>query len=257
MAMRKFLVAVLIVLLLAISFWFSRIKLRRSGEEFSPQTFELRTFEYFEPILWPTKKYNMDRGTPVLLVGPAIAKHLRPAAEWPQTQWDLVSGQTVFEQRSGAASVLVQYLQITSDETAWDLNVWSDREPELAAILWPHVQMLAANGLYFAVPSLIRQAVDNPPPAELRSFCLRQVAEAAAEELERWSTGELTDEQRKRAESLLSWVSGLRGRSDGPLDPVVASRLDAAIAAVGHQLATQPATAQPPTPRVSNQSTGG
>ncbi len=46
----------------------------KSGSEFCPQTFEMRTFSYKANLL---QSYQMDRSVPSVMVGGGISKHLQ------------------------------------------------------------------------------------------------------------------------------------------------------------------------------------
>ncbi len=130
------------------------------GEEFSPTTFERRTFTYHQiPLL-------RVQASPVVRV--ATTNELesfirREILESPDSarepRWDLVralrSGRRFF---GGDAEILCAYLDANSSSERLIWQQWSEENEELARILWTEVQRLADYGLYLLVPDLFELA---------------------------------------------------------------------------------------------------
>ncbi len=130
------------------------------GEEFSPTTFERRTFSYHQiPLL-------RVQASPVVRV--ATTNELesfirREILELPDSarepRWDLVraqrSGRPFF---AGDAEILCAYLDANSSSERLIWQPWSEKNEALARILWTEVQRLADDGLYLLVPDLFELA---------------------------------------------------------------------------------------------------
>lgn len=153
----------LVLLILGLLFVVTLVFGRISGEEFAPQTFQRRTFHYYEvPLLrlqvWPVKRFNSTGDVEDKLV----KQKLLPAATVAIPRWDLVRGyrgsKTIAE---GDALILIRYLDEYDDtKNTYIWNTWTTDQPDIAKVFWPHVARLAEQELYFFLPDLFELAVN-------------------------------------------------------------------------------------------------
>ena len=150
-----------------------------AGEEFSPQTFQLRTFHYYEiPLLRlqvsPVYHNPMrDKLTQYLL-----SQKYVEAQKGSEVQWDLVEARRTNLARIGGgdAEFLFAYLRLrdANGELRW--LTWSKEHPESARVLWPAVAEIARARLYFLVPDLIELALGQEDPDQLQIEIDRRLA---------------------------------------------------------------------------------
>lgn len=169
------------------------------GSEFCPQTFELRTFTYSKTWFGP---YGMNRAAATNVGGSSISQHLQPAVGL--VRWDLVSGGSVGMFKDSDSRILVQYLE--AKNSSWDLSKWSDEHPDVAAKLWPKVQWLATQNLYFAIPELIRSAQSKDDVIKFERFANRHALKAAMEQTRYLIAIKLTDDKRILLYRLTQWL---------------------------------------------------
>jgi len=153
----------LIAVLAYITFYFGCI----SGEEFSPDTFSRRSFYYFEiPLLgwqvWPISRVDCTGSLESHLTGEKlIAVQKKPGVS---VRWDLVSATRGFDpdrsrpSAQGDARILCCYLDAQDSEGNYVWLEWSQKNPKLAAVLWPAVAMVCRQELYLFVPELFASA---------------------------------------------------------------------------------------------------
>jgi hypothetical protein len=132
-----------------------------SGEEFSPDDFSRRRFEYIRlPILnW------VVRGIEYTDLSSNFEKSLGPDG-WistsPATTWHLYREFRNPESADCDARFLVELLTIKSDsdeyEYFWD--EWNNQHPDLAKPFWPFVARLARDEMYLAMPEFMQLAMD-------------------------------------------------------------------------------------------------
>ena len=137
------------------------------GTEFAPDTFERRQYTYYElpivrlkvtPVWRTTSRSNLEQK----LVND---KYVVPSS--PPARWDLMSAYRRGRKwREGDAQILQEYLDAMG-ESSQHWAEWSDREPKLAAILWPEVAKAARADLYILVPDLFEIAAISSDPAKL------------------------------------------------------------------------------------------
>lgn len=131
------------------------------GEEFSPDDFSRRRFEYIRlPLLnW------VVRGIEYTDIASDFEKSLG-ADGWisttPATTWHLYREFRNPESAECDARFLVGLLKIKSDgdqyESYWE--EWNNQYPELAKPFWPLVARLARDEMYLAVPEFMQLAMD-------------------------------------------------------------------------------------------------
>jgi hypothetical protein len=125
------------------------------GVEFCPQTFERRSYSYYElPIIrvQVTGERHED------LTGETeqfVTSEKYVTAGSGKKEWHvLVGSQGTRLRRPGDAGILMKYLDAaeSGDRRRW--VHWSENHAEFAKILWPAVQQLALNEAYVFVPDL-------------------------------------------------------------------------------------------------------
>lgn len=143
------------------------------GEEFSPERFERRSFQYLElPIVrWQISPISRDP-----LSGPVEA-YVR-ANRWVQlspsdedsVRWDLVwaeSNQST-DRRRGEAEILALYLDaVDSNGERWWLE-WSKAHPDSAKLIWPAIAQAARHQFYIVIPDIFRLATTEADLSDLK-----------------------------------------------------------------------------------------
>lgn len=139
-----------------------------AGEEFCPQTFQVRDF-YYRRLPWvksvvsPTKLSL--RSSPV---STAVLRHIQ---RLPDERWDIVEVSEGFQVEARSPKILIQSLSpSTSSGAFWDS--WSIQHTDLAAVTWPIVQQAAVLQAYEIVPDILESALElskssSRDPAEL------------------------------------------------------------------------------------------
>ena len=128
------------------------------GIEFCPQTFERRSYSFYE-IPWIGVQVRGVRH--VDLTG-EVEKHLVKqslvpiAAKAPQRNWHIVHGwRGASSRETGDAAILMNYLDAQDAEEKLVWLDWSEKNPKLATVLWPAIARLSRDDLYVFIPELI------------------------------------------------------------------------------------------------------
>jgi hypothetical protein len=142
-------IGVLVFIYCAIAYW--RASVVFVGREFSPYSFNIRTFRYIPKI-------KTDNEPSSLVCPLEISKHLSNSTIASGVdRWDVVSfrkGFANFDSR-GEAAILIEALGDQKQVPGHGWEDWSSKNPKLAAFLWPAVQQLAIHRAYFAIPELL------------------------------------------------------------------------------------------------------
>ncbi len=147
-----------------------------AGDEFSPDTFALRSFYYYEiPLLGfqVTPVFREEHNS-------ALVTHLRsqkllPPTSRDQPRWHFVRAVRGGQPLSGDAAILCRYFDIRQgDESLW--LKWTKDHAEAAAVLWPAVAAVARRNHYVFVPDIFELAA-NSDPASLRQDLNRRLAQ--------------------------------------------------------------------------------
>jgi len=141
------------------------------GDEFAPDTFQRRTYWYYELPLVRIKvtpvKRRVDRHQLERLL---VAKqYITPNA--PPKRWDLIEARRGGKAwRQGDAQILTLYLDAYDADKNWTSfwETWTTAHPTLAGVLWPEIAALARRDLYWMIPPLFEQAVGHDTAASLR-----------------------------------------------------------------------------------------
>src|SRR5262245_52966935 len=129
------------------------------GLEFCPQTFERRSYSYYE---LPIVRIQVTGERSEDLTGPTeqyvALKHITAAPSDKKDWHVLVGSRGTRLRRPGDAGILLQYLDATESDNAHRWVQWSNKNKPLAQLLWPAVQQLAVHNLYICVPDLFELA---------------------------------------------------------------------------------------------------
>ncbi len=250
--MRNAIIAVVAVLVIVVGFFVYQAEFDNSGNEFCPQTFEVRHFNYKTALVrWDS--YGMDRAPAVQIPGPAITDHLITAnsnAQLNRKRWDLVEGNTQWSAKQGAAKILVDLLNLSHSGSSWDLQTWSQTHNALAAELWPRVQTLAIHNLYFSIPELVDLALAGPSVADFVQTADRLLIDAAEIRLKVLLGTETSDERKWELKHLADFVEQLRTSKPSLLTPERLQQIDAYLSK-SHELTAS----LPPEPPASDEGT--
>jgi hypothetical protein len=142
---------------------------QHGGEEFCPDTFNRRSFFYFQiplvgiqvtPIFRDDTTNSLEN---YLVAGKFLT---RSAAGNPR--WDLVTAVSAGSRVvRGDAQILCSYLDTADENSRLVWQRWSDTHPEAAKVLWPRVAQLARQQLYLLVPELFELANSETDPKTL------------------------------------------------------------------------------------------
>ncbi len=129
------------------------------GEEFSPDDFSQRRFEY-NHIFWLnwTIKGNKHTDTTTVVAQYLVDNNLITVRS-PPRQWDLLrDSRTTGDTADFDARILTDYLQQQSDGNGFFWLNWSMDHPTYAAIYWPVVADLARTYCYLGIHEIMQWA---------------------------------------------------------------------------------------------------
>jgi len=149
------------------------------GTEFCPQTFERRSYSYYElPIVRiqvTGERHDDLTGETETCV--TTNKFVTPPASGKQDWHVLVGSRGTRLRRPGDAGILVQYLDATESDNSHRWVQWSNKNKQLAKLLWPAVQQLAVHELYVYVPDLFDLAKTTDDAVKFKKELNHVVAE--------------------------------------------------------------------------------
>lgn len=162
------------------------------GIEFCPQTFDRRSYSFFEIPFLRLQVTGVRRETLTKTAETYLQSKKLIVPPPGKPEWHLVEGvHGPHPPHRGDAAILLQYLdaQDADDKHRW--IEWSDKHAELAKVFWPAVQKLAIHELYVFLPELFELAKNNDDPKALKSqldaasskhllFLTRRLAEASS-----------------------------------------------------------------------------
>jgi len=149
------------------------------GTEFCPQTFERRSYSYYElPILriqvTGERHEDLTGATEVVLT----SKNYITAPANGRKDWHVLVGSRGSRlRRPGDAGLLITYLDAKDSEDDHRWARWSEKHANLAKVFWPAVQELALREKYLVVPDLFDHAKSISDASELKKQLDRLVAE--------------------------------------------------------------------------------
>lgn len=127
-----------------------------TGEEFCPQTFQLRDF-YYKRMPWiKTIVSPTNLNLKPLPVSTSVLQHVK---RLPDERWDIVHVSEGVQQDIRPPKILIQAISSsTSTGAFWDS--WSTKHPDLAAVTWPIVQQAAVSQTYELIPDILESALE-------------------------------------------------------------------------------------------------
>jgi hypothetical protein len=129
------------------------------GEEFSPDTFTRRTFEYRElPIMrWRISGVAHDHISGPLERRLQSDRQLLPTSTSVPPRWHVISMVRGSEVFADDAEILKRYLTAGDEDSPYWLK-WTESHKDLAQALWPAVAAAARSGQYTRLPDLFETA---------------------------------------------------------------------------------------------------
>ncbi len=139
-----------------------------SGEEFAPDTFERRSYTYFELPVVRVQVTPVWRTVHRPQLEQALVDGRYIASQSPPGRWDLaVSVRLGQIWREGDAHILTRYLDAWNVEGELHWLEWTTSNPARARIFWPEIARLAQQELYLFMPELFALAA---MPATAQAF---------------------------------------------------------------------------------------
>jgi hypothetical protein len=142
------------------------------GMEFSPQTFERRSYSHYElPLIGvQVTAEKRDDLTTIAETFLTTNKYITPPPKGAKEIWHTVVGSHGTRRlRRGDANILMQYLDAQDAKTTHRWVKWSEDHPQLAKVFWPAVQKLAIRELYVFLPDLFELTKAHSDPVALKS----------------------------------------------------------------------------------------
>lgn len=132
------------------------------GEEFSPDDFSRRKFQYNVAPLFnvPIRGISYTNSTPVL-EQTLVSDGLITAGK--TTTWDLVydSVSEIGNSRSFDARFLTDYLDLQNQEGDNLWLAWNADHPKSCVVFWKTVAELARDQMYWSIPPIMRRAMET------------------------------------------------------------------------------------------------
>jgi hypothetical protein len=147
------------------------------GREFCPQTFERRSYSYYE---LPLVHIQMTGERHEDLTGDTEKhvtsnKYITPLAG--KKDWHVLVGSHGTRMRQpGDAGILMQYLDAEESSNVYRWVRWSEQHDNLAKVFWPAVQRVSLHDMYLFVPELFDLAKSADDPAKLQQDLDRFIA---------------------------------------------------------------------------------
>lgn len=159
------------------------------GEEFSPDTFDQRTFYYNKMPLtgWIVYKRRLDNYTSAVAQHIIAAGYIKTIKNDPQV-WHLVEDSK--SSRSSPdfdARILVDILEAQNSDGEFVWMDWCMDHKKCSAILWPEVARLARDYEYWAIPDLmdLATAADESNTTAFQTKVQQYVSEIYVDQAQR------------------------------------------------------------------------
>jgi hypothetical protein len=148
------------------------------GTEFCPQSFERRSYSYFElPVvriqITGERHEDLTGDTEKTVTSKSYVTPPGAKKDWHV----LVGSRGTRLRKPGDAGILVQYLDATDVGANLRWENWTEEHDKLAKILWPAVQKLALHELYVYVPDVFDLTKTIEDPAEFQKAVDQLLAE--------------------------------------------------------------------------------
>ena len=213
-ALKSFIIVFLVLLVMIPIFFVSFSVIQ--GNEFSPDNFQERTFAYRRI---PGTKIRLSSTTLGVSTSPSskfILNHL-PTSGRP-TRWQIVDVGNGYSETIGGPKILLNYLKIADSDGAKVWDRWSQKNVQLAAVLWPSVQQAASKEFYWCIPAMLHAAENEFDPTtldtKLKILCIKAALEKARVI---YAKKNGTEASRKVLSEFLSWAEEMaKGKDTDP-----------------------------------------
>jgi hypothetical protein len=149
------------------------------GIEFSPQTFERRSYSFYElPLVGIQLTGIRHEDLSTVAETALISQKLVTVATDGKQDWHIVVGSRGPRLlRQGDAKILMQYLDAQDGQNNHRWVKWSEDNSQLAKLFWPAVQRLASHELYVFLPDLFELTKTIDDSVKLQQELDRTVAQ--------------------------------------------------------------------------------
>lgn len=150
--------------------------IHHSGEEFSPQVWERRSYSFgelhpFDYQLWGITRTPIARSSfETYLVGQKLVPLQAKADRW-DVLWSVEYAPLSYKD----AAILTRAFDEIGPTGGYVWHQWSLDHPEMARALWPCVATLAEDYLYVYVPEILDLARDAEDPTEFEKRLLEKM----------------------------------------------------------------------------------
>lgn len=168
----RVLVALLAVLgIAAVGTWMTLSFGSVYGVELNPETFQRRSFLYYEiPGLgWQVRKVERIDSTGKTEEFLQTNNHI-PKKSKGEAVWHIVQAHRGSRSWDGDARILVNYFDAKDSYSNPVWLEWSSANPKLAGLLWPAVSQLAMDELYIYVPEVLTFAESAKDARDAKTF---------------------------------------------------------------------------------------
>jgi len=145
--------------IVAVGGWFTMTFGGVAGIELCPQTFERRSFAYYEI---PLTGWQVTKNTRINMTGDMeeylVTNKLLPKTPKGQAIWHIVQAGRGRRSWTGDAQILTNYFDAEDADGDSIWLEWTQTNPKLAGILWPAISQLAIDELYIYVPEVLSLA---------------------------------------------------------------------------------------------------
>jgi hypothetical protein len=158
-----------------------------SGSEFSPETLQRREFSYYQLPLLGIQVTPLDRKPVTGSVEQYLLTNKIVAPIKPE-KWDLIEGyEGATHVNPHGASILCTYFDAINHQNQPYWENWSKTHPQLAAILWPELVVVARLRFYEIIPDMM-QLAESTDESQSQKFQteLNDVIIAQSLELAQW-----------------------------------------------------------------------
>lgn len=150
--------------------------MNHAGEEFSPRTWERRSYSFgelhpFEYQLWGVTRTPIGRTS---FENYLVGQKLVPLKAQPD-RWDILWCIEISPLSYKDAAILTRAFDEIGPTGGFVWHRWSLDHPEMARVLWPCIATLAEDYLYVYVPEILDLARDADDPAAFEKTLLERM----------------------------------------------------------------------------------
>jgi hypothetical protein len=152
-----------------------------NGLEFSPQSFERRSYTFFQIPLVRWQVTPTSRSDETLMFEQYLRQQrLLPHRRGPR-RWDIVWVVEASRQRDGNPAILTRYLDLEGTQPKQHWHQWTIDHPEQAKALWPAVQLAAVLNAYELIPPLFDFAATDAPAEDFAQQLWQRLSRSLTE----------------------------------------------------------------------------